>query len=546
MQKKEERNVKKRPNIVIFNPDQMRYDALGHMGVNPGTETPFLDEMIREDAVSYRYAFCQNPVCTPSRCSFFTGLYPHVHGHRTMRHMLHRHESSLLSELKEAGYYVWMNTRNDLLPGQDDDIFSRHATEIFYGGNVPPAPGPVNPGLRGKPGSKYFYSHYKGELATDERGLNYTPDDEAVDAAIDRLKSPADDRPLCIFLGLIYPHPPYRVEEPYYSRIDREKVMPRIAEAVPGDKKPLFHRRIREELGMQDFTEEDYKELRGVYYGMCSKIDAEFKRLCDGLKEAGIYEDTAIFFLSDHGDYTGDYGIVEKAQNMMEDCLVRVPLLIKPPKDFGVDAGISDQMVELVDFYRTAMAFADVAPDHSQFGRKLQSNLADRSVKVRDYVCSEGGRNEDEIHCDEFHDDKNLPTVMGEYYPRQKLQTDSVIHGKAAMIRNEQYKYIRRIYEDDEFYDLRLDPQERMNRIHVKEYAEIIMEMKELLLDWYQKTCDVVPFEKDDRHSKEMIRQAVKNICPPEYKAEVERMIENREGTLFEIRKYCEEAARRT
>ena len=56
----------------------------------------------------------------------------------------------------------------------------------------------------------------------------------------------------------------------------------------------------------------------------------------------------------------------------------------------------------------------------------------------------------------------------------------------------------------------------------------------------------MVPFEKDDRHSKEMIRQAVKNICPPEYKAEVERMIENREGTLFEIRKYCEEAARRT
>ena len=54
MQKKEERNVKKRPNIVIFNPDQMRYDALGNMGVNPGTETPFLDEMIREDAANNR------------------------------------------------------------------------------------------------------------------------------------------------------------------------------------------------------------------------------------------------------------------------------------------------------------------------------------------------------------------------------------------------------------------------------------------------------------------------------------------------------------
>lgn len=331
-----------------------------------------------------------------------------------------------------------------------------------------------------------------------------------MDAAVRRLKSPAEDRPICIFLGLIYPHPPYRVEEPYYSEIDREKVMPRIPEAETGDGKPLFHRRIHEELGMQAFTEEDYKELRGVYYGMCSKVDTQFKRLCDGLKEAGIYDDTVIFFLSDHGDYTGDYGIMEKAQNMMEDCLVRVPFLIKPPKDFCVDAGISDSMVELVDFYRTAMAFAGVTPDHSQFGRNLQENLADRSIKVRDFVCCEGGRNADEIHCDEFHDDKKLPTVMGEYYPRQKLQTDAVVHGKAAMIRTKQYKYIRRIYEEDEFYDLTRDPQERKNRIHEKEYREVILEMKELLLDWYQKSCDVVPFVKDERHSREMIRQAVK------------------------------------
>lgn len=535
--------MEKRPHIVIFNPDQMRYDGLGHMGVNPGAVTPFLDKITEKEAVSYRYAFCQNPVCTPSRCSFFTGLYPHVHGHRTMRHMLHRHESSLFSELKNAGYYVWMNARNDLLPGQDDEIFGMHATEIFYGGNVPPAPGPVNPGLRGEPGNKYYYSHFKGELKTDANGRNYSSDDEAVDAAVERLKNPADDRPLCIFLGLIFPHPPYRVEEPYYSVVDREKVTPRIPESVPESGKPLFHERIRKELQMEDFTEEDYKELRGVYYGMCSKVDAQFKRLCDGLKEAGIYDDTAIFFLSDHGDYTGDYGIVEKAQNMMEDCLVRVPFLIKPPKDFGVDAGISDSMVELVDFYRTAMAFAGVAPDHSQFGRNLEDNLRDRSVAVREYVCCEGGRNADEVHCDEFHDDKHLPTPMGEYYPRQKLQTDGVVHGKATMIRTREFKYIRRSCEDDELYDLCRDPQEKKNCIHDKQYMAVICQLKERLLDWYQKTCDVVPFEKDDRHSKEMIRQAVKNICPQNCREEVERMIENREGTLFEIRRYCEQEA---
>ena len=78
----------KKPHLLIFNPDQWRGDVLGHMG-NPAVQTPDLDRFAAEDAVSFRNAFCQNPVCTPSRCSFMSGWYPHVRGHRTMSHMLH-------------------------------------------------------------------------------------------------------------------------------------------------------------------------------------------------------------------------------------------------------------------------------------------------------------------------------------------------------------------------------------------------------------------------------------------------------------------------
>lgn len=119
----------KRPNIVIFNPDQMRNDALAHMG-NPASLTPFLDEFAQTDAVSFRNAFCQNPVCAPSRCSFLTGLYPHVRGHRTMSHLLRPGEPSLFSELKEAGYHVWMNGRNDLVAGQDPVMATIFPTRI--------------------------------------------------------------------------------------------------------------------------------------------------------------------------------------------------------------------------------------------------------------------------------------------------------------------------------------------------------------------------------------------------------------------------------
>ena len=109
----------RKPHIIIFNPDEMRWDTMGHMG-NPAAATPFLDAFARTEAVSFRNAYCQNPVCVPSRCSFFTGLYPHTRGHRTMSYLLRPGEETLFSELKSAGYYVWMNDRNDLLAGRPE------------------------------------------------------------------------------------------------------------------------------------------------------------------------------------------------------------------------------------------------------------------------------------------------------------------------------------------------------------------------------------------------------------------------------------------
>ena len=216
--------MKKRPNIIIFNPDEMRYDAMSHMG-NPAAETPFLDEFAGKDAVSFRNAYCQNSVCVPSRCSFFTGLYPHVHGHRTMSSLLHPGESNLFSELRENGYYVWMNDRNDLFAGQIEGWAESNADEIYYCGQVKPAPRAVN---RQGERNADVYSHFNGKLGTDESGRNYTSDDEAVDAAIKKIRGWEKEQPLCMFLGLNYPHVPYQIEEPYFSAIDRSKLPERI------------------------------------------------------------------------------------------------------------------------------------------------------------------------------------------------------------------------------------------------------------------------------------------------------------------------------
>lgn len=504
MEYKEEPVMNKRPHIIIFNPDEMRTDAMGHMG-NAATSTPYLDLFAKNEAVSFRHAACQNPVCVPSRCSFFTGQYPHVNGHRTMAHLLRPGESSLFSELKQNGYYVWMNARNDLYAAQYEGWVEENANEIFYGGQAPRAPMPENENVRGEQSGKNYYSHFEGRLGVDENGRNYSRDDEAVDACIQRLTHPVDYRPMCAFVGLMFPHTPYAVEEPYYSKIDRSKLPPRVRHE-DCDGKPLMEQRLRELQHMQGYTERDWDELRAVYLAMCSKVDVQFARLCEALKTAGIYDDCAIFFLSDHGDFAGDYGLPEKAQNCFEDCLVNVPLLIKPPKGEPIDAGVSDSLVELVDFYATAMQYAKVTPSHTHFGKSLAPLLANRKATLRQYVFCEGGRMPHEKHCDESHiNGKNGSPPSFVYWPRQTAQRDDKAHQKGTMIRSLEYKYISRLDGSDEFYDLTLDPQEKHNVINCKKYEAQILKMQREQLRWYQATCDIVPLDFDARFNNEML-----------------------------------------
>lgn len=529
----------RRPDIIIINPDQMRADSLGHLG-NPASHTPNLDRFAKEEAVSFQNAFCQNPVCVPSRCSFFTGLYPHTMGHRTMGHLLRSHETSLLKELKDSGYHVWANARNDLVAGEAEGLIESHVSELYYGGNVPAAPGPERDLRAEGPQGKDYYSFYTGKLKLDESGKNYDGDDEDVDAAIDRILRPTEGKPLCLFLGLMYPHPPYKAEDPYYSAIDRQAVPERIRpEDCEGKAKILS--KIRAYQHMDAYTEEDWRELRATYLAMCMKVDHSFGRILSALKESGRYDNSVIIFLSDHGDYTGDYGLTEKAQNSFEDCLTRVPLLIKPPKGTDIDPGIAEGLTELVDFYATVMDFAGTKPSHSHFGNSLRFVLSDRTVQLRDAVFSEGGRLPAEKHCSEAVD----PSLEGRirsnlYWPRYAAQFDDEAHAKGTMIRTADYKYVYRNHGASELYDLRKDPEERKNVISDPVYREVLLVLRERMLSWYQETCDIVPFETDERFSKEMIWEKVKLLCPEGYEDEVKEKIQEGMG-LFVAQYYCQD-----
>ena len=484
-----------RPNIVIFNPDQWRGDVLGHMG-NPAAVTPNLDRMTETDGVSFRWAFCQNPVSTPSRCSFMTGWYPHVRGHRTMHHMLRRGEPVLLKTLRDGGYFVWWGGKNDLVPAQHGfkeycDVKYRPTLRLRRNLHS-------RTDWRGEPGGDNYYSFYAGRLEKGEEPRYFDGDWANVLGAIDFVKRAPKDKPFCLYLPLSYPHPPYGVEEPFYDMIDRSKLPPRAPTPEGWAGKPSMLRGIHERQGLQGWSEERWTELRATYYGMCARVDHQFGLLVNALREAGLYDDTAVFLFSDHGDFTGDYGLVEKNQNTFEDCLTRVPLVVKPPVGTPVGPRVTDAMVELVDVPATIEALTGVAPAHTHFGRSLLPVIAGETDEHRDAVFCEGGRLRGERHCMET-ESTSSQSPEGLYWPRVDLQHEQPEHTKAVMCRARRFKYVRRLYEPDELYDLASDPQELVNRIDDPALAGDLAKLKERLLTFYIETGDVVPHDTDRR-----------------------------------------------
>ncbi len=491
----------KRPNIVIFNPDQWRADVLGFAG-NPAAVTPNLDRVTQEDGVGFTRAFCQATVCTPSRCSFMSGWYAHVRGHRTMYHMQHQYGYSsddpvLLATLKNEGYYVWWGGKNDLTPGQES--VERHC---HYRNRVErrvewfdPAKGNQ---WRGEPDSDTFYSFYRGKQDLPEEDRPYDGDWGNVLAAVELIRTWPKDRPFCAYLPLGFPHPAYRVEDPWYSMIDREKIPDRFPTPDGWRGKPSILRGIWENQNMQTWTEERWTELRATYYGMCARVDHQYGMIMDALREAGLYDDTAVFMFSDHGDYTGDYGIVEKCQNSYEDCITNVPLVIKPPAWVETKPGVSDALVELIDFPATVEAMTGIEPGHDHFGRSLLPVLSGEADAHRDAVYTEGGRLEGEEQCKEL-ESTSSQNPSGEYWPRLDRQRHIPEHTKAVMCRTQRHKYTRRHYETDELYDLVSDPGELVNRIDDPALSDVLAELRERMLTWFVETCDVVPRRVDRR-----------------------------------------------
>ena len=460
-------------------PDQLRADAVGCFG-SAAARTPNIDALAAR-GVRFENAYVNHPVCSPSRVNLMTGWYPHTRGHRSLTHLVQPHEPNLLRYLKDGGYHVaWAGARGDVFaPGVTER--STH----FCGWTTKPERKQMGMGPQFEDGSALYNAFYHGKRPGNGTWLDF--DEAATRTALDWIDSnPAG--PFCLWVPLIFPHLPFEVEDPWYSDFDPGAVPARIE--GEGHGKPAFHQAIREKLGTDRLTEAEWREISRVYYAMTARVDDQLGRIVSRLESTGQLDNTIILFLTDHGEYLGDFGLVEKWPSGLDRSLLQNPLIIAGP---GIREGqTASTFTEMVDVLPTLLELAEIEPQHTHFGRSLVPVLRDAGEIVRDAAYSEGGFALNEVDL--------LERAGGEYKRKADLQHEQpAVVGKAIARRDADYTYVYRLYESDELYDRHSDPMETTNLADRPEHATRAAALKQQTLDWLFETADTLPWDADPR-----------------------------------------------
>jgi arylsulfatase A-like enzyme len=469
-------------------PDQLRADCVGAFG-NDVVATPNIDALAAR-GTRFENAYSQHSVCSQSRISMFTGWYPHVNGHRGLSQLLQPWEPNVFRLLKDSGYHVALaGVRGDML-----GVGVTEASSNRFGFTLKPDPAAMRALMNGPypEDHKYYYAFYGGCLE-DPDPLDL--DEATVRTAIDWLGEGLPE-PWVLFVALMYPHPPFTVSEPWFSRHARSDVPLPVGSDL--SRKPRFMRAIHERYGLARLDEPDWREIIATYYGMISRVDDQLGRVMQGVDAAGVADDTVTFFFTDHGEYLGDFGLIEKWMSGLDDCLLRNPLIVDHPG--AASGGVASSFVELVDLTATLLELAEVEPGYTHFGRSLVPTLQAPAAAHRDAAFSEGGFLLSEEPLLE-------QGAAGHYRHKQELQhEDTSLTGRAMSVRTEAFTYIERLYEGPELYDRQQDPRETTNLAGRSEHATVERALKDRLFAWLFETSDVMRWKPDPRMEPALLR----------------------------------------
>ncbi|XEU97357.1 hypothetical protein FSHL1_002643 [Fusarium sambucinum] len=474
-----------KPNYIIFMPDQLRYDSLGcTTSPNSGIKTPNIDAFAARGSL-FTNCFTQASVCSQSRCSMFTGTYPHVSGHRSLENLIKPWEPNIFRSLKESGYHVAC-----LAPR--GDTFAPTVTELSlseYGFLETPEFVPkFAGGGREVDESIWGRLFYRG-LRDADKTMDY--DEAVVRSALAWLDCPPQDQPWVLFMPLIFPHCPFQVEEPYFSMYDRSEISDVEAKV---EKKtgyePRYMKAIREKYGTHRATDGIWKEIKATYYGMISRLDDQFGRVLKKVDDLGIWKDTVTMFFTDHGEYLGDHGLIEKWPSGLSETLVHEPLIIGGA---GLPEGKKiDAMTEMVDLVPTLLETSGIGEKFAHNGLSWVPLLCSNAKTHKQYSFSEGGflTSEEPI----------LEQAPYPYDLKAGLQhEDTRLVGKAISLRDETWTFVYRLYEPAELYHRINDPYELQNLAGDPEYKDLADKYEKAILKWLLEGADVMPWTKNPR-----------------------------------------------
>ena len=371
-------SAEKKLNVLFIAVDDMNCD-LGCYG-DPLVKSPNIDRLAKM-GVRFERAYCQFPLCSPSRSSLMTGLRPDT----TKVYNLQYHFRTGLPDVvtipqmfMKSGYYA------------------ARVGKIYHYGN----PGDIGTsGLDDPPSWNHFVNPAgRDKLVLESDIINYTPkrglgsamsflsdakgkDEEHTDGkvAIEGVKLIEDhkDKPFFLAIGFYKPHTPYVAPSKYFENYPMNTI--KLPEEPAGNRetkpKPALQSTPEPLFGV---TVDQARECKQAYYAAISFVDAQIGKVLDAMDKNKLWENTVVVFWSDHGYHLGQHGLWMK-QSLFEES-ARVPMIIVAPGAKG-NGKVSPRTVEFVDLYPTLADLSGLTPPNNLAGKSLKPLLDDPNTK---------------------------------------------------------------------------------------------------------------------------------------------------------------------
>lgn len=442
------------PNILLIQADQMAAPALPAYG-HSVVKTPHLDELA-EGGVVFENAYCNFPLCTPSRMSMMTGRFANAVKVWDNSTELASCEPTIPHYLNMIGYDTTLCGKMHFIgPDQLHGYTNRITTDV-YPANFAWAPNWLE-GAHNRPtGINLGAVVGAGQCV---RSLQMDYDDEVEYNGVQKIYDLArycDDRPFFLTVSFTQPHSPYVTSSRYWDLYDHAEIDLPAVPPIPVEEMDTLSRWIHFAHGgdLNNVSEEHVRNARHAYYGMISCIDEKVGNLRRALRETGLDQNTLVVFTADHGDMLGERGQWYK-QTFFE-WSARVPLIVSFPARYQPRRVA--QLVSLVDLMPT---FLDMATG---------GNPPDLAAPVHGYSLN---------GLLQKGEDPSRPNqVVSEY-------TGEGTCAPCRMVRRDQFKFVYTHGHEDMLFDMANDPLELNDLAGSAEHASLQQELRsEALSDW--------------------------------------------------------------